>query len=164
MDARGTGTSTSETDNPENTAFPAWPLAAQGVHPPLVPLTERVSMLIQLNTDNHVDGRDEAMRQVETELERSLARFASQITRVEVHFQDSNADKSGAADKRCMLEARVSGSDPIAVTNTGESLAAAFHGARDKLVRVLDRRLAKLRPPKGLDPFDRPTLDNELSL
>lgn len=121
-------------------------------------------MLIQLNTDNHVDGRDETMRQVETELERSLARFASQITRVEVHFQDANADKSGAADKRCMLEARVSGSDPIAVTNTGESLTTAFHGARDKLVRVLDRRLAKLRHPKGLDPFDRPNIDNELSL
>ncbi len=30
-------------------------------------------MLIQLNTDNHVDGQNEAMREVETDLLRSLA-------------------------------------------------------------------------------------------
>jgi len=64
-------------------------------------------MLIQLNTDNHVDGNDQAVRQASGDLERSLARFASDITRLEVHFQDANADKAGDSDKRCMIEARV---------------------------------------------------------
>ena len=94
-------------------------------------------MLIQLNTDNHVDGRHEAMREVETDLERTLARFSSQITRIEVHFRDTNADKSGASDKECTLEARVSGQDPTAVTHAAPTLSAAFHGARDKLVEAL---------------------------
>lgn len=121
-------------------------------------------MLIQLNTDNHVDGRDEAMREVESDLLRSLARFSSQITRIEVHFRDANAVKSGASDKKCTLEARLSGQDPMAVTHAAPTLSAAFHGARDKLVRVLDKRLAKLRPPKGIDPYDRPAVDQGMSI
>ncbi|QJR36841.1 HPF/RaiA family ribosome-associated protein [Gemmatimonas groenlandica] len=121
-------------------------------------------MLIQLNTDNHVDGRDEAMREVETDLNRTLARFSSQITRIGVHFRDTNAEKSGASDKECTLEARVAGQDPTAVTHSAATLTAAFHGAREKLVRVLDKRLAKLRPPKGVDPFDRPAVDQGMSL
>jgi ribosome-associated translation inhibitor RaiA len=115
-------------------------------------------MLIQLNTDNHVEGSDQVVRQAESDLQRSLARFAKQITRVEVHFQDANAEKSGSSDKRCMIEARVSGQDPLAVSNTAATLTAAFNGARDKLVTLLDRRLARLRPPKGRDPFDNPKL------
>jgi hypothetical protein len=121
-------------------------------------------MLIQLNTDNHVSGRHQAMREAETDLNRTLARFSSQITRIEVHFRDTNANKSGAADRECTLEARVSGQDPMAVTHEAPTLSAAFHGARDKLVRVLDKRLAKLRPPKGIDPYERPAVDQELSL
>ncbi len=33
-------------------------------------------MLIQLNTDNHVDGRDEAMRDVQTDLYRRLSPYS----------------------------------------------------------------------------------------
>ena len=121
-------------------------------------------MLIQLNTDNHVDGRHEAMREVEIDLNRTLARFSRQITRIEVHFRDTNADKSGASDKECTLEARVSGQDPTAVTHAAPTLSAAFHGARDKLVRALDKRLAKLRPPKGIDPYERPAVDQGAAL
>jgi ribosome-associated translation inhibitor RaiA len=115
-------------------------------------------MLIQLNTDNRVEGSDTVVRQSETDLQHSLARFASHITRVEVHFQDANADKSGSDDKRCMLEARLRGQEPVAVSNTASTLTAAFNVARDKLITVLDRRLARLRPPKGIDPFENPGL------
>ena len=116
-------------------------------------------MLIQLNTDNSVDSGDVTMPEVESDLERALARFSSQITRIEVHFRDANAEKSGASDKECMLEARLAGQDPTAVTHAAATLSAAFHGARDKLVRVLDKRVAKLRPPKGIDPFERIAVD-----
>lgn len=117
-------------------------------------------MLIQLNTDNHVDGRDQVVRQVETDLERTLARFADDITRIEVHFQDANADKAGDSDKRCMLEARVKGQDPMAVSNTAATLTAAYNGARDKLVKLLSRRQEKLRAPVRRDAND----SNELTL
>lgn len=121
-------------------------------------------MLIQLRTDNHVDGRDEAMPDVETDLLRTMARFSSQLTRIEVHFRDANAEKSGASDKECTLEARVAGQDPTAVTHAAATLSAAFIGAREKLVRVLDKRLDKLRPPKGSDPYERPPVDQGMLL
>lgn len=111
-------------------------------------------MLIQLNTDNHVSTTDPVVRQAESDLELSLERFAAEITRVEVYFQDRNADKAGDDDKRCLLEVRLRGRDPIAVSNTAATLTAAFNGARDKLVNTLDRQNARLRPPKGRDPFD----------
>ncbi|MCC6432220.1 MAG: HPF/RaiA family ribosome-associated protein [Gemmatimonadaceae bacterium] len=111
-------------------------------------------MIIQLNTDNHVDGNRDLFRDVETELSRSLARFAAHLTRIEVHFHDDNASKSGVNDKRCTLEARMAGHDPIAVTNTADTVRGSFVGARDKLARLLEKRLAKLRPPKGRDPFN----------
>ncbi len=63
-------------------------------------------MLIQRNTDNHIDGRDPVVRQVATDLEQSLARFAAESTRLEVRCQDANAHKAGDCDKCCLLEAR----------------------------------------------------------
>lgn len=115
-------------------------------------------MLIQLNTDKHIDAGDPFVRTVESELGHSLERFVTEITRVEIYFQDTNAEKAGSRDKRCLLEARLRGRDPIAVSNTAATLTAAFHGARDKLLTVLDRQNARLRPPKGIDPFDNPEL------
>jgi hypothetical protein len=102
-------------------------------------------MLIQLNTDNHVDGNDQVVRHARGDLEGALQRFAREITRLEVHFRDANADKAGDSDKRCMIEARVKGYDPMAVTNSAATLTAAYTGARDKLVKLLDRRFDRLR-------------------
>lgn len=119
-------------------------------------------MLIQLNTDKHVTAGPNLATEVHAELTRSLARFASHITRIEVHFQDVNAEKGGA-DKRCMLEARLRGEEPLAVTNTADTVAGALVGARDKLMRVLERRIDQGRPPKGRDPYDR-LRDESLSL
>ncbi len=111
-------------------------------------------MIIQLNTDHHIDGDEDLAKSVTADLEHSLARFASRITRIEVHFQDVNASRGGANDKRCMLEARLAGEDPIAVTNTADTLNGALIGARDKLARVLEKYVSRHRPPKGRDPYD----------
>jgi hypothetical protein len=111
-------------------------------------------MLILTNTDNHVDANDSVVRLAKSDLERSLERYASEITRIEVHFHDADADKAGANDKQCMLEVRLRGYDPMAVTTTGATLAAAYHGARDKLVRTLERRFSKRRETVRHNPFD----------
>jgi hypothetical protein len=48
----------------------------------------------------------------------SLDRFSEQITRVEVHLSDQNSDKKfGNEDKRCLLEARLAGLQPISVSD-----------------------------------------------
>lgn len=111
-------------------------------------------MQIQVNTVKHVETSPESRAHLEQLLASSLARFRDGITRVEVHLRDANGGKSGANDKECMLEARLAGQDAVAVTHAADRFEVAVAGARDKLVRLVARRLARLRPPKGRDPFD----------
>ena len=58
---------------------------------------------------------------------------------------DQNSDKSGQDDKRCMMEARLEGRQPTAVTHQAASLADAVDGAADKLKRSLESTLARLK-------------------
>lgn len=114
-------------------------------------------MIIQLNTDNHIIGREALAATVTTQLEHALERFASRITRLEVHMQDENGDRHGANDKTCMIEARLKGEEPVAVRHSADNMATALHGARDKMVHLLDRHYGKQRPIKGRDKFDSVT-------
>jgi len=66
------------------------------------------------------------------------------ITRVEVHLSDENAGKAGSHDKRCMIEARLEGHQPIAVTDEAETLGQAIGGAAEKLKHSLDHTLGRL--------------------
>ena len=107
-------------------------------------------MQITVNTDNHIHGSVELTRRVEAVLEDSLGRFAERITRVGVHLSDENSrQKSGDEDKRCVIEARLAGLQPIIVSDDGSSAAQALDGAADKLVKILDRTLGRLDDPKG---------------
>ncbi|MDQ6630874.1 MAG: HPF/RaiA family ribosome-associated protein [Verrucomicrobiota bacterium] len=103
-------------------------------------------MKIQINTDNNIEGREELAEQTKATVESTLGRFTGQITRVEVHLSDENSQhKGGAHDKRCMMEARLEGHQPIAVTDEAETIAQAIDGAADKLKRLLDHTLARLK-------------------
>ncbi|MEQ8769910.1 MAG: HPF/RaiA family ribosome-associated protein [Phycisphaerales bacterium] len=73
-----------------------------------------------------------------------LARFEGRITRVEAHLGDHNSHKKSDDDKRCMLEARPRGLDPIAVTAEGADLYTVIGEAAGKLRRALATRLGKL--------------------
>jgi hypothetical protein len=66
-----------------------------------------------------------------------------------VHLSDENAEKGGASDKRCVIEARLEGRKPEAVSNKAASLEAAYSGAAKKLHRVLEGTLGKLDNKKG---------------
>jgi ribosome-associated translation inhibitor RaiA len=101
-------------------------------------------MKIQLNTDDHVDGSAALAAQVTATVEQALGRFREHVTRVEVHLSDENAGKSGPKDQRCMLEARLEGRQPVAVTDQAETLQQAVNGATQKLVRLLDSTLGRL--------------------
>src|SRR5829696_8201924 len=80
-------------------------------------------MQIQVHTDRNVDVSAGIIERIEAELESALSRFSDQITRVEVHLGDESAGRSGGADKRCMLEARPAGQQPVAVTHHAASVA-----------------------------------------
>ena len=106
-------------------------------------------MQVQVNTDNNVDGHEELAQRVETEVRGTLARFAEQITRVEVHLGDENAGKSGEADKRCLIEVRLVNRQPEAVSDRAATLDQAFNGAAKKLRRSLGSTLGRLTDHKG---------------
>jgi ribosome-associated translation inhibitor RaiA len=101
-------------------------------------------MHIEISHDNHLHVRNDEASTVSSIIEDAIARFADRITRVECHLGDVNAAKGGPADKRCMLEARLNGLQPVAVTHQAESLQLAIEGAAEKLDRALEHKLGKL--------------------
>ena len=101
-------------------------------------------MKIQINTDNHITGRETLVEQAEATITGALGHLAKHVTRVEVHLSDENGEKTGGRDKRCMMEARLEGRQPIAVTDESDSLVGAITGAADKLKRSLDHTLGRL--------------------
>lgn len=102
-------------------------------------------MIVQINTDNNVEGNARLKTYITEEIGTALARFEDKVTRLEVHLGDENSDKSGVNDKRCLIEARPINMQPIAVTNYSESSEKAFHGALDKIKKVLDTAFEKQR-------------------
>jgi ribosome-associated translation inhibitor RaiA len=103
-------------------------------------------MQVQVNTDNHVEGREKLIEHVEGVIRDAVDRFQDEVTHVEAHLGDVNSgDKSGADDMRCMFEARVAGLKTIAVKHQAESLHLAIEGAADKLTKALESALGKLQ-------------------
>ena len=102
------------------------------------------NMKIQINTDNNIEGSDELIQQTQAVVESALERYAQQITRVEVHLSDENSSHKGGIDKRCVIEARLEGMHPVAVTNEAETVDEAVGGAADKLKKMLDHELGRL--------------------
>lgn len=105
-------------------------------------------MQIQVNTDDNVDGRDGLSTWVEGVVQDDLSSLTEWLTRVEVHIGDENSAKGGAADKRCMMEGRVRGRPPIAVTEHAATIDQAVRGAADKLARALRHLVDKMQDPR----------------
>jgi len=106
-------------------------------------------MYVEVNTDNHIEGSDDLSRHVETEVESTLGRFGEQIIRVIVQLNDTNSHKSGDRDKRCLMEARIAGHQPVAVSHEAPTLEGAISATVEKLERSLDHVLGKLGNKKG---------------
>jgi hypothetical protein len=102
-------------------------------------------MKIQINTDRNISGHEALSHKVEAIVERALHRFADRITRVEAHISDENgAAKPGPHDKRCLLEVRFAGLQPMSVTEHAETLEQAVNGATQKMISMLDTSVGKL--------------------
>lgn len=101
-------------------------------------------MKIQINTDNHITGRESLFARAEAIITDSLGHLASRVSRLEVHLSDENGEKAGGRDIRCLLEARLEGLQPIAVSDESDSVVGALTGAAAKLKGALDRTLGRL--------------------
>ena len=110
-------------------------------------------MIVQVNTDNHVEGTAKLHDWAKSEIEDALGRFEPQMTRAEVYLSDMNSHKEGQVDKQCTLEVHVAGLTPIAVTKEAGTLDAALDLALEVMTLTLDSRLDKIQQKKGRMPM-----------
>ena len=102
-------------------------------------------MQFLVDTDNHIEGHQQLSDHVETAVRAAVGHYADSLTHIDAHRGDVNgADKTGGADKKCLLEARVSGVKNVAVSHQAATLHQAIDGAAHKLKNALDSTLGKL--------------------
>lgn len=105
-------------------------------------------MQINVNTDSTIERQAGLDEHVQSVVGSAVSRFREHITRVEVHLSDNKSQKSADGDSRCMMEARVTGYQPIAVSEHAANLHLSIAGAADKLKRAVDNALGRLYDSK----------------
>ncbi|APW63404.1 HPF/RaiA family ribosome-associated protein [Paludisphaera borealis] len=106
-------------------------------------------MHVEVRTDNHIHGSEKLFEEIAGGLKEALKHHEGQITRVEVHLADVNGPKGAANDKRCLMEARLAGHQPIVASHQASTIDDAVDGASEKLARSLESTLGRLHDPKG---------------
>lgn len=101
-------------------------------------------MIIQVNTDSSIENNEKLTTYVKEVVAKSLNRFTDKVTRIEVHLHDENAHKSGSDDKRCRIEARLAGHQPLTVTEHTDSIDKSIAGACDKMKSALDSLIGRI--------------------
>lgn len=101
-------------------------------------------MQIQFNTDHNISNGGKLSEPLTQLIREELDQFGEHITRIEVHLSDVDGDKNGQDDKRCMLEARLKGLQPIAVTNFANTHHEAVEGSIDKMKTSLNTLIGRL--------------------
>lgn len=105
-------------------------------------------MQININTDKTIERHAGLDEHVQSVVSTALHRFGEHISRVEVHLSDNKGQKSADGDNRCLMEARVTGYQPIAVSDHNATLHQAIAGAAEKLKRAIDSALGRLQDSK----------------
>lgn len=112
-------------------------------------------MQFQVNTDDHIQGREALAAQVEAKVARELGPFREHISRVAIHLSDTNSGKAGSHDKRCLIEARLNGRSPAVASHQAPTIDDAVRGAVDKLGRALESTLGRVQDRKGGESIRR---------
>lgn len=112
-------------------------------------------MLIQLNTNEGIAGDESMSRRVEAEIADALSHYEDKITRVEVYLSDANADKHGADDKICVIEARPAGRPAIASSHQADSIDEALTVAAEKMQHRLEHELGRTGRHRDRDTIRR---------
>jgi hypothetical protein len=100
-------------------------------------------MKIQVNTDNTIEGSEGLIEKIETITKEGLSRFSDRITRTEIHLSDVNGERTGN-DKRCVIEVRPNGLNPVVTTDQADTVDKAVRSAIHKMVSLLDSNFGKL--------------------
>jgi hypothetical protein len=102
-------------------------------------------MKIQFNTDKTINGDEKNQHYFISLIDEELKRYQALITRIEVHLSDQNGNKEGVNDILCLLEARLEGRQPMAVSHQDDTVELAVSGALEKLKTALETILGRLQ-------------------
>jgi hypothetical protein len=101
-------------------------------------------MQVQVNCGDGLSAKETLEAWATGFLNESTARFADELTRVEVQLTDEAKGKHSGQDMHCMLEGRLTGHTPIAVHHNAENMDEAIRGATRKLINALEHKFGKL--------------------
>ncbi|MFT6872701.1 MAG: ribosome-associated translation inhibitor RaiA [Roseivirga sp.] len=102
-------------------------------------------MKIQFNTDKAINGDERHQDHFTAIIADALDRYESHLTRIEVHLSDENGEKEGLNSMLCLLEARMEGRQPIAVTCQADTVESSVSGAISKLKNSLETILGRIQ-------------------
>ena len=118
-------------------------------------------MQVFIQTDRHIALTEKQRERFEQDLAKAMGHFDARLTRIEAHLSDVNSARGGDNDKRCLIEARPSGRQPLAVNAEAEKIADAVHGSLEKLHRALETEIAKMRDKSNRETIRAVTTDDE---
>ena len=102
-------------------------------------------MDILINTDKNIEGTAAMRAYFQEEIKSQFERYSDHLSRIEVKISDENGDKKSENDKRCVIEARIRGMQPLAVTSFGNTVEKALNTAANKMKTSLDSTMGKLK-------------------
>jgi hypothetical protein len=104
---------------------------------------EEATMLIEVRTDASIAGGEALSDQVKGAVRAALHRYGDRVRRIDVHLSDAAGNKTSHDNKRCSIEARRDGCEPILVAQQDSSMDKAIHGAVHKLKTAIDGAFGK---------------------
>ena len=102
-------------------------------------------MLIQINTDKNIESSAASIAHFTGVIKEHLERYDEHITRIEAHLSDENGSKNAGDDKKCLLEVRKKGADPIVVSSVEATMHQAVKSASEKMASLIEKALEKKR-------------------
>ncbi|MEO6303736.1 MAG: HPF/RaiA family ribosome-associated protein [Bacteroidia bacterium] len=102
-------------------------------------------MIIQINTDNNISGKENTVTYFTQLVKDSLDRYSEHLSRIEIHLSDENGNKNSKDDKHCVLEVRIEGKQPIAVTSNANTIEGALNTAIEKVSTLLNTTIGQMK-------------------
>ncbi len=97
-------------------------------------------MRVEIETAEGVEHTTELEEHAKKQLRHVERRFGERITKVMVYLKDERPGKGGV-DKKCHMEARPAGIDPVTVESLESTAFDAVRMGAEKLEKALARRL-----------------------
>ncbi|MFL6672621.1 MAG: HPF/RaiA family ribosome-associated protein [Massilia sp.] len=110
-------------------------------------------MQINVNTDRTIASHQGLDEHVQSIVQSAIGRFGDHVNRVDVHLSNENKEKGPDGGNYCMMEARVTGYQPVVVHEHSVNLHQAISNAGDKLKRALDSALGRLHDKNKHEPL-----------